>query len=90
MLLGFLLTLFYIPAHEHNSSGAVKSLEELEIGRGPNGFGNTFLARRIAPVWRAIARAWDGAYLWLDKVTDGDLAERRQREMEEVSVRRDC
>lgn len=83
MLIGFFVTLFWIPGSEHNSEGHVKSLENWEVGRESNGFAKTWLARKITPVYHRVAKIWDRFYLWLDKVTDGDLAEQRQRRQEQ-------
>jgi hypothetical protein len=86
MLLGFFVTLFWIPGNEHGAEGEIKTLEDWEVGRESNEFDKAWLAKMIVPVYHKAAKIWDRFYLWLDKITDGDLAERRQREAEEIQV----
>lgn len=78
MLIGLLITIFYIPTLEIGSDG-VKTLEEWEIGRGPNGFSKTWVARMIAKGWRWGSRSWDRVIGLVDR----DEGERR-REMREI------
>ncbi|TGO55283.1 hypothetical protein BCON_0094g00330 [Botryotinia convoluta] len=75
MLLGLLITIFYIPTPEIGSDG-VKTLEEWEVGRPANGFSKTWVARTIAEIWRWSSRSWDGIVGLIDR----DEGERR-REM---------
>ncbi|KAM3155540.1 Repressible high-affinity phosphate permease [Botrytis cinerea] len=78
MLLGLLITIFYIPTPELGSDG-VKTLEEWEVGRPANGFSKTWVARTIAGIWRWSSRSWDGVVGLIDR----DEGERR-RELREV------
>lgn len=78
MLLGLLITIFYIPTPELGSDG-VKTLEEWEVGRPANGFSKTWVARKIEGVWRLSSRSWDGIVGLIDR----DEGERR-RELREV------
>ncbi|EMR87066.1 putative phosphate permease protein [Botrytis cinerea BcDW1] len=78
MLLGLLITIFYIPTPELGSDG-VKTLEEWEVGRPANGFSKTWVARTIAGIWRWSSRSWDGIVGLIDR----DEGERR-RELREV------
>ena len=75
---------------EYNAEGGIKTLEEWEAGREANGFSKAWLARIIAPIYHWMERSWDKAYLWLDRISGGDeaerRAERRQEEEEEMEV----
>ena len=86
MLAGLATTIYWIPGAEHGPDGKVKTLEEWEIGRAVNSFSRTWLAKIIAFIWRRIAKIWEAVYMWLDKVSGGDEAERRLqlREAEEL------
>lgn len=90
MLCGLFITVFWLPAQERNNRGEVKSLEEWEVGRGSNTFSKTKFALAVASVYHSIAKTWDNVYLWLDKISGGDEAERRlelreEEEMDEMS-----
>lgn len=89
MLLGLVVTATWIPGDEHNANGAVKTLEDWEVGRGDNNFEKARLARMIVPIWKTIAGVWDRFHLLLDKITEGDLAERRQQEAEVLEEMRE-
>ena len=62
--------------------GEVKTLEEWEVGRETNRFSKTRVARIVAAQYRRVAKTWDVFYLWLDKISGGDEAERRMEERE--------
>ena len=86
MLGGLATTIWWIPGAEHGPDRKVKTLEEWEVGRTINSFSQTWLAKIIAFIWRRIAKTWDGIYLWLDKVSGGDEAERRLELREELRM----
>ncbi|RDW82504.1 MFS general substrate transporter-58 [Coleophoma cylindrospora] len=78
MLCGLLMTIFWIPRAEHGPDGAVKTLEEWELGREKNGFAETRAARIFFRLYKGIAGKLDALYLWLDKMIGGDEAAQRQ------------
>ncbi|KAI9646419.1 hypothetical protein NHQ30_004411 [Ciborinia camelliae] len=87
MLIGLLITIFYIPTPETGADG-VKTLEEWEIGRPANGFSKTWLARIIARVWRWSSASWDKVVGMIDKDEGGRRREMRELK-EEKRMRRD-
>jgi hypothetical protein len=86
MLCGLIITIFWIPAGELGPDGKVKTLEEWEVGRECNTFATTRFARVIASVYHRVAKIWDNIYMWLDKISGGDEAERRMEEHEEEEM----
>lgn len=86
MLCGLLVTTFWIPRAEYGPDGAVKALEEWGLGREKNGFAETKLARLFSQMYKQIANMLNILYLWLDKVTGGDEAEKRQIMKEQARV----
>lgn len=84
MLCGLVITIYWLPGQEHQN-GKVKSLEEWEVGRESNTFAKTRFARTVAAMYRRVAKTLDNVYLWLDKISGGDEAERRlAEEMDEM------
>jgi hypothetical protein len=77
MLCGLFITFYWLPRIEQGTDGAVKSLEEWEVGRDENGFSKTWLAKRVEPIYHWVAETCDKVYLWLDRISGGDEAERR-------------
>lgn len=84
MLCGLVITICWLPGQECQN-GTVKSLEEWEVGRESRTFARTGFAQAIAAAYHRAAKTWDKIYLWLDKISGGDEAERRlASEMDEM------
>jgi MFS transporter, PHS family, inorganic phosphate transporter len=91
MLLGLITTIFWIPGDEHTPDGTVKTLEQWEVGRGPNGFAKTRLARIVAVVYHWLVKFWDVIYMFLDSISGKEEAQRREwaRTQAEMAVDED-
>ncbi len=78
MLFGLFITIFWVPGNEHVPDGSVKTLEQWEVGRGPNGFSKMWLARIVAAVYHWLVKVWDVIYMFLDSISGKEEAQRRE------------
>jgi|SRR5580700_73062 hypothetical protein len=83
MLVGFFTTFYWLPRNEYTFDpqtriNKVKTLEQWEVGRDSGTFSATRLARFIAAVYHHFAKVWDVVYMWLDGISGGEVAQRRQ------------
>lgn len=88
MLCGLVITWLWIPSNEHAPDGEVKTLEQWEVGRGDNGFSNTWLARIVAAVYRWLVRNWKVIYKFLSSIS-GDEADRQKLEAARAAEQED-
>jgi hypothetical protein len=80
MLCGLFMVIWWIPAENHGPDGEVKTLKEWQVRRGENNFSTTWLAMRVAAVYKWLVKAWDVIYLWLDSINGEEEAQRRELE----------
>ncbi|KAF8853361.1 MFS general substrate transporter [Acephala macrosclerotiorum] len=105
MLLGLYTTIVWIPGQEHSpTTHTAKTLEQWAKGRSPEkDYSDTRWGKVVEGIWKWCGRVGDRVFMFLDRLSGGEEAERRNgkatavdvnadgigRELDEVNVQRE-
>ncbi|CZR50448.1 related to high-affinity phosphate permease, phosphate-repressible [Phialocephala subalpina] len=90
MLLGLYTTIVWIPGQEHSPTGSAKTLEQWAKGRSPEkDYSDTRWGKVIERIWKWCGRVGDRVFMFLDGLSGGEEAERRNGKNTAVDVNAD-